>query len=242
MPEGGAVGGWAALRLYGGGYFDGLAADGRTPLPVPLVLPPGRNLRPGRRAVLVREPLDPDTIEDRHGVPCLPAARAAVDEARRAIDVRAAVVVFDMALVAQLVTRSELGRVVCRQARAPGIRQARKALDLAEDRSLSPQETFLRLVWILDAGLPRPQCNWHVHTDDHRFVGMPDLLSQECAVVGEYDGAEHAGAARRSRDARRAEAFRDLGLEHFTVVSADRHDVAGLVRKMKTPPPPLRID
>ena len=30
----GAVTGWAALRLWGGGYFDGLDRDGRTPLPV----------------------------------------------------------------------------------------------------------------------------------------------------------------------------------------------------------------
>ena len=32
----GAVTGWAALRLLGGGYFDGLERDGRTRLPVPL--------------------------------------------------------------------------------------------------------------------------------------------------------------------------------------------------------------
>ena len=260
LPEGGAVGGWAALRLHGGGYFDGLAPDGRTWLRVPLVLPPGGNLRPGDRARLVREPIVPDTISIRHGVPCLSAARAAVDEARWAVHMRAAVVVFDMALVARLVTRSDLQHEVGRQAGSPGIRQARAALDLAEERSLSPQETFLRLVWVLDAGLPRPQCNWHVFTDDHRFVGMPDLLSQEFAVVGEYDGAAHAGSARRSRDARRSEAFRDLGLEHFTVVADDRDDVPALVRKMrsavaraaasahprrwlvKTPPPPLRID
>jgi len=260
LPEGGAVGGWAALRLQGGGYFDGFAVDGRTPLRVPLVLPPDRNLRPGDRALLLRRPVDRGTITIRYGIPCLPAPRAAVDGARDAADVRAAVVVFDMAMVARLVTRPELDREVCRQAGAPGIRQARTALRLADGRSLSPQETFLRLVWVLDARLPRPQCNWHVYTDDRRFVGMPDLLSQECAVVGEYDGAAHAGAARRARDARRAEEFRDLGLEHFTVVAGDRDDVHALVRKMhsavaraeasahprrwlvKTPPPPLRID
>src|SRR5215207_7110100 len=33
--HGGVVTGWAALRLLGGGYFDGLARHGRTRLPVP---------------------------------------------------------------------------------------------------------------------------------------------------------------------------------------------------------------
>ena len=32
----GAITGWAALRLLGGGYFDGLAPDGRTPLRIPI--------------------------------------------------------------------------------------------------------------------------------------------------------------------------------------------------------------
>ncbi len=34
----GAVTGWAALRLHRGGYFDGLARDGRTRLPVALAV------------------------------------------------------------------------------------------------------------------------------------------------------------------------------------------------------------
>jgi hypothetical protein len=36
--RGGAVTGWAALRLAGAAYFDGLAGDGRTRKPVPLAV------------------------------------------------------------------------------------------------------------------------------------------------------------------------------------------------------------
>src|SRR5215203_931560 len=54
----GVVTGWAALRLLGGGYFDGLARDGRTRLPVP-VAANGDRLRPGPllevRRVVVEE-------------------------------------------------------------------------------------------------------------------------------------------------------------------------------------------
>ena len=40
------VTGWAALRLRGGGYFDGLAPDGVTRLPVPIAANGGRVAHP----------------------------------------------------------------------------------------------------------------------------------------------------------------------------------------------------
>ena len=49
--EGAVVTGWASLRLQGGGYFDGLAPDGWSQLPVPLAANGGR-VRP-RPGVLV---------------------------------------------------------------------------------------------------------------------------------------------------------------------------------------------
>lgn len=59
LPPQGAVTGWAAIRLHGAGYFDGLGRDGKTELPVPLVVPPGVTL--GRRAgtTVQRERLTP---------------------------------------------------------------------------------------------------------------------------------------------------------------------------------------
>ena len=40
LPAVGAVTGWAACRLHGAAFFDGLAPDGVTPLPVPLAVGP----------------------------------------------------------------------------------------------------------------------------------------------------------------------------------------------------------
>jgi hypothetical protein len=51
-------------------------------------------------------------------------------------------------------------------------------------------------------------------------------------VVGEYDGAEHARAARRSRDAGRDTAFRDHGLEVFRVTGYDGRDVDRVVARI----------
>lgn len=100
LPPGGAVTGWAALRLHGAGYFDGLAPDGRSELPVPLVVPAGTSLRPRTGSTVHRE---------RHGVGEVTAApRAAFDAARRAKDLRDAVVVLDMALSSGVVTPTQL--------------------------------------------------------------------------------------------------------------------------------------
>ncbi len=105
--------------------------------------------------------------------------------------------------------------------RARGGERVLQALALAEDRVLSPMETWLRLVWVLDAGLPRPRCNWPVADLTGRRLGRPDLLCEELGVVVEYDGAEHRSRARHGLDVRREADFRDAGLEVVTVVATD---------------------
>jgi hypothetical protein len=258
LPEGGVVGGWAALRLAGGGFFDGLARDGRTPLDVPLIVPPGRSLRRLPGCQVVREKVVRAEIVTLQGMPCAHPVRAAYDEARRATDLRAAVVVLDMVLVARLATLENLTTYFTGRRKMSGCSQAREALRWCDARSLSPEESDLRLVWEIDAGLPRPRCNWPVSDLAGTSLGMPDLLSVELGVVGEYDGGEHRFGSRRAVDADRLERFRDAGLESFVVVGAERHDRARVVAKMHAAvrraqdrprgwmiavdPPPLRID
>ncbi|WP_457109696.1 hypothetical protein [Marmoricola sp. URHA0025 HA25] len=98
---------------------------------------------------------------------------------------------------------------------------------------MSPNETRLRLIWRLDAGLPPPRCNWPVADDDGSFIGRPDLLSEDLAVVGEYDGAEHRTRDRHRVDVRRDDLFRRCGLEPFRVVGADLDDVALVVDRIR---------
>jgi hypothetical protein len=183
LPTSGAVTGWAALRLHGAAYFDGLAADGFTPLSVPLVAPSGTPLRRHPGIEIHREQLASDEVTARHGIPCTSPERAAFDAARRASDVRGAVVVLDMAFAAGAVAPAPFRRYFAAKAGWPGIRQVCRAVDLADPRSMSPKETLLRLIWCLDARLPPPLSNWPVADRHGVFIGRPDLLSQELAVV-----------------------------------------------------------
>ena len=102
-----------------------------------------------------------------------------------------------------------------------GIEQVRRALPLATEGSRSPQETKMRLVWELDAGLPRPLVNQPVFTLEGRLLGYPDIFDEDAGVVGEFDGADHLTALRRSKDVAREEGFRSVGLEYFTVTGRD---------------------
>ena len=225
LPPDGAVGGWASLRLHGVAYAGG------PDLPVPLVVPPPRRLRPLPGGSVHREALSPAEVVRRHGVPCVEPVRASFDEAARAIDLRAAVILLDMVLAARVTTRQSLASYAAR-ARRPGTWQVRDALHHVDGRSLSPAESWLRTVWLFDAGLPRPLCNWPVLDADGRFLGRADLLCPELATRGEYDGAEHRRADRRAIDLDRSDRFAAVGLESFTVVGRDRHDVAKVVARM----------
>lgn len=224
LPPLGAVSGWAALRLHGAGYCDGLAADGRTPEPVPLVLPPCTNLAPGPGATLHRERLSPTEVLEVHGIPTTHPCRATFDAARWSPDLRSAVVVLDMALAAGVVAAGQVQNYLTSRAGWPGLRRVTRALALSDARSMSPQESSLRLIWMIDARLPRPRCNWPISDGDGRHLGKPDLLCEDLAVVGEFDGAEHRGRARHRDDLRRDDAFRAVGLEPFRVVGADLGD------------------
>lgn len=114
LPPGGLVTGWAALRLAGAAYFEGLRRDRTTPRPVPVLLPHSARIRGG--GVLVertRLPL-PDAVI-RHGVPCVPAELALLHEVRRAVVAREAGVMVDMALAAGAVDLERLREVAGRR-------------------------------------------------------------------------------------------------------------------------------
>lgn len=234
LPGTGAVTGWAALRLHGGGYFDGRASDGIVELPVPLVVPPGTRVRGCPGTEVHRERLEQMEVTARQGIACTTPLRAAFDGARRASGVRSAVAVLDMALAPGLIGLTAMREYVATKTGWPGVRQVARALELADARSRSPRETALRLIWRLDAGLPAPRCNWPVADADGRFIGSPDLLSEELAVVGEFDGAEHRSKRRQRDDVRRDEGFRRAGLEPFRVVGADLDDIPLVVERIRT--------
>jgi len=232
LPAYGGVTGWAALRWLGASWMSGLAPDGRSLLPVVLATA-GDDIRPQPGIQVSAERLDPTEITEQDGVRVTIAVRSLCFEMRYAVSVRAAVVAADMAMQADLVSLDEMAAFVATQTGWTGIPRCREALALAHENSWSPRETsHLRLIWVVDAGLPWPLCNVPVFDRVGRHIGTPDLLDERAGVAGEYDGSLHLQGTQRARDVRREEAFRSAGLEYFTVVAADALDREGVVRRM----------
>ena len=218
---GGAVTGWASLRMHGGTFFDGLHRDGATPLPVPLTCSLLHKIRPAAGGELHHDYLDDNEIVTIRGVPCTTAERATFDAMRFAGDVRSAVVTLDMAAAAEITSIRRMREYVDTHPARTGVQQCRDALPLADEWSRSPQETRLRLVWQLDAARPRPRANRPIFGMDGRLLGYPDLLDPKNHVVGEYDGDDHRAPLRHSADVDREAVFRDHGLEVFRVTGPD---------------------
>lgn len=232
LPPGGAVTGWAALRLAGAAYFDGRAGAGAQS-PVALTGGSSRGMRRHPGITWRYEPFEPDEVVVLQGVPCLPPARALVDEVRMLSDARERVVAVDMAVAAQVTSLRRISSYVDgRRLRRSDL--VRGAVALGREGVRSPAETWLRLVWTLDAGFLEPWVNREVETLGGELVCMPDLFDDEAGLVLEYDGEEHRSAARHDHDVRRQERCRRVGLEYVTVTARDRYRVATLVDRLRS--------
>jgi hypothetical protein len=145
---------------------------------------------------------------------------------------RHAVVVLDMAAYDDLVSIGELSTYAGAHSGWTGIPRCRDAVPLADENSWSPQEVLMRLVWKLDAGCPRPLCNVPIFDLDGRHVGTPDLFDPEAGIVGEYDGRFHLAGEQRTKDLRREDLFRRLGLEYVTMLAADHRDPSYFIQRL----------
>lgn len=217
LPGGAMVTGWAALRLAGAAWFDGLAADGRTSLPVPVLLPHTSRIRSSGVVVTRTRHGLPEAVV-RFGVPCAPAELALVHEMRRATDRRAGVAV-DMALAARVVDLGRLREVATAQGRLPAA--VTYALERACAECRSPKESEMLQVWEADLGFPRPLMNREVLDLAGRVIAVVDLLEEQSGTYGEYNGGAHRSRERQRRDEARAAALRDVGLEGFVLVGGD---------------------
>lgn len=218
LRPGEAVTGWTSLFLAGAPYLEGTTLKGAL-LPVTVLVKRTRRRRVG--VTWSRASVTADEIVIRHGIPCTNIHRALLDELCDSPDLRQAVVVIDMVLHAELTSLRRFGAYLRSAPRRRGLRQARRAFALAVEGSQSPRETEMRLVWVLDAGLPAPLCNRPIYSHDGRFIARPDLLSPDLAVVGEYDGEHHRDTRRRGRDIGREGRLRNVGLEVFSFVGGE---------------------
>jgi hypothetical protein len=172
-------------------------------------------------------------LETRQQLLCTQPPRTAWDVAVW-LDVVPAVVILDGLLGTGLVKPNELGALWAERSllntRGPGT--ARRAFDLADGRSGSPQESRLRVRLVL-AGVPRPVCQYEVVLPSGVLL-HPDLAWPEFKVALEYDGAYHAEPGRLHLDRRRLNQLATAGwiVLHATSLRL-RTDFGGIVREVR---------
>jgi hypothetical protein len=231
-PDHGGVTGWGQLRWAGGRWFDGLEPDGRTERPVVLATPL-TDIRPQPGIQISAEHLDEGELVWHDGLRTTTSLRSLLYEVRTAHTLWRAVAAIDMAAFSDLVSIAELVAYVRSHVGWPGIRRARAACELADENTWSPRETWMRLVWMCEAGFPRPKMNQPVFDLSGRHIGTPDLLDVEAGVAGEYEGADaHLDPGARHHDITREEVFRSVGLEYFTAVGRDAANRSALALRM----------
>ncbi len=228
----GAVTGWGSLRLHGAAYFDGLLGDGRTQLPVLLAVGGSSGRRTHAGTALAYEPLPDAERCVLHGIAATTALRALFDEMRRTRDWREAVVAMDMAAAAELVSTRRMERYLTGHRSWRRSTVVEQALPFCSEWSRSPAESRLRLVWEVDAGLPRPLVNRDVFDRSGRRICVADLFDPDAGLVVEYDGAAHRTALRHSRDVAREERCRAVGLEYCKVTGMDMRSVERVVDRL----------
>ena len=196
LPSRTVVAGLAAARLHGLWLPRG---DER----VIDVITPGNPRRPrdighSRRAELRarRRALRDDEVDLVMGVPVTTAARTWCDLAEL-LSPADLVAAGDCALRG-LATIAQLETSVANSTYRRGVRRARTALPLLDERSMSRPESHLRYA-LVAAGLPYPEVNTPVYVDGE-WVGVPDLHYAGARLALEYQGEDHAELKRMRGD------------------------------------------
>lgn len=225
--------GWAALRLHGGNFFDGLARDGRTPRRVQIAAN-GERLTGTAGTLVVRDRIPEDEVVVLHGIRCTRPERALFDEMRLwHADVREMAVAVGAACAAQLTSVRRMRVYAATRRWYRDVRPIKEAVEMAVENSRSPQEDRFRMIWEYDAAWGRPLCNRPILDQRGQLVAIPDLFDPVRGVVGEYAGADHRDIDRHAQDVARQAALRDVGLEYVEVVGRDLRDPRRVVDRME---------
>ncbi len=83
--------------------------------------------------------------------------------------------------------------------RRRGVRIARAALSLLNERSRSRGESHLRVIVVV-GGLPCPEVNVAINTDWGEWLAEPDLVYRRARLALEYNGRDHADVRRTRKD------------------------------------------
>lgn len=222
MPAGAVIGGWAALYLLGVHDLDGRTGPGAaTVLPVPVCVGPVGRMRRRRGITVDRSTLLAEDVTEAHGILVTTATRSCLDIMRRD-GVEEGVVAGDATARFGVASPEAVRAFVATHAGMRGIPQARVAASLVDARAASCPESRLRVVWVVEAGLPMPLVNRGLVDDEGVLLGEADLFDPEAAMAGEYDGSDHRTLTRHTSDNVREEGFER---HNVTVVRATAIDL-----------------
>ncbi|GAA5104865.1 hypothetical protein GCM10023339_00180 [Alloalcanivorax gelatiniphagus] len=211
-PTYAAVTGWAACLLHGAAWCDGLALDGRTELPVGVVVGPRGGVRPHPGRAVSYEALPEWEVSERYGIRVVRPERAVLDEMRRH-DEREALVVLESALAGRITSLARFAAFARAHRSVRRFEVVRWALPRARAGVRSPMETRVRTIAEEDAGWPRLLVNRVVLRTDGSRIGEVDLVAEDIGAAIEVDGADHRDAARQAWDITKEEALKDVGFE-----------------------------
>jgi len=222
MPAGAVVGGWAALYLLGVRDLDGRTGRAAaTMLPVLVCVGPVGRMRRRRGIAVDRSTLLPEDVTEAQGIPVTTALRSCLD-IMRMHGVEEGVVAGDAAGRFGVASPDAIQDFVASHPGMRGIPQARVAAPLVDAGAASCPESRLRVVWVLEAGLPVPLVNRGLVDEGGVLLGEPDLFDPEAAMAGEYDGSDHRTLLRHTSDNAREEGFER---HNVTVVRATAIDL-----------------
>jgi hypothetical protein len=121
-----------------------------------------------------------------YNLPVTTVARTVADLART-LPFTDAVVVADSALNQEKTSKPEILQVLEKCKGWPGVRQARRALEFADERAESPLESAARVVFA-EAGLDPPELQVTIHGERAQFAARVDFLWRAPKVIAEADG------------------------------------------------------
>ncbi len=209
----GVIAGVAASALHGAQWVD-------DDIPIELIWKYSRS----PTGLLVRnETLAGDEITRVAGMSVTTRARTAFDMGRY-LPRGEAIARLDALMHSQIFSIEDVLLLAKRYRGARGLKALRAALPLVDGGSASPQETWLRLLYI-DAGLPRPTTQIPIVEGRGRLVRMADMGWEDFMVVSEYDGEHHQ--TRRGqyvKDIKSLRKARALGWIVDQVVKEDQPD------------------
>lgn len=226
LPPTAVVAGRSAAWLLGARD----AADASTPVEV--LVPREHRFGPVTGLRIRQGLVDPLDVTELRGLRHTTGLRTASDVARWEPTLEGVVLV-DLLLARGVVEHAALRTRVAGFAAGPGTRRAVRAVELADRRAESPQESRARVL-LVQAGFPVvPQ--FEVRDDDGRWVARVDLALPELRIAVEYDGAWHGAGGQLAKDRRRLNRLTEAGwlVLHLTAADLRRPDeVAARLRAL----------